>query len=36
MVARGFTPEEFSLLRAAGSELMKNWRPLLSSRTLAI
>ena len=36
MVARGFRAELASLARAGGSELMKNWRPLLLSTTLAI
>src|SRR5260370_1483029 len=36
MVARGFKAELASLARAGGSELMKNWRPLLLSTTLAI
>ena len=36
MVARGFKAELASLVRAGGSELMKNWRPLLLSTTFAI
>jgi hypothetical protein len=36
MVARGFRAELASLARGGGSELMKNWRPLPLSTTLAI